>query len=75
MSDQRRPKLPRAFVSRSLSGLGTPDPLLPLMRASVCEVWSGAGRIAPADLINGARGCAGLLCLLTDRIDENVLDA
>ena len=75
MSDQRRPELPRVFVSRSLSGLGTPDPLLPLMRASVCEVWAGAGPIGPGGLVAGTRGCTGLLCMLTDRIDARVLDA
>ena len=75
MSEPRWSELPRVFVSHSLSGLGATDPLLPLQQSADCEVWSGVGLIRPDDLVNGARGCAGLLCLLTDRIDENLLDA
>ncbi|MGQ0735354.1 MAG: 2-hydroxyacid dehydrogenase [Acidobacteriota bacterium] len=43
----------------------------------VCDVelWSGADAIPSATLIERVRGKQALICLLTDRIDKEVLDA
>jgi glyoxylate reductase len=75
LSDPSRSAPPRVFVTRSLSGLGVPDPLAPLLRETDCRVFAGPGPIRPHELVDGARGCAGLLCLLTDRIDAALLQA
>ncbi len=75
MSDRSRSVPPRVFVTRPLSGLGVPDPLAPLLRETDCRVFAGSGPIGPRELVDGARGCAGLLCLLTDRIDAALLQA
>lgn len=65
----------RVFVSRSLAGLGAPDPLLPLRESCDVEVWSGSSPPRSAELVGWARGHEGLLCLLTDRIDEAFIEA
>ena len=45
--------------------------------ADHCElnVWMGPGLLPPDALAEEMIGCSGLLCLLTDRIDEAFLDA
>ena len=45
--------------------------------ADHCElnVWMGPGLLPPDALADEMIGCSGLLCLLTDRIDEAFLDA
>ena len=65
----------RIFVSRTLRGLGAPDPVLPLQDRYDVDVWAGARPPGPEDLVARARGCGGLLCLLTDRIDEAFIHA
>ena len=65
----------RAFVLRSLAGLGAPDPLRPLRESHDVEVWSGSSPPRSAELVGWARGHEGLLCLLTDRIDEAFIEA
>ncbi len=65
----------RVFVSRSLAGLGTEDPLLPLRESCEVDVWSGSIPPQPEDLVARTRGHEGLLCLLTDRIDEDFIRA
>lgn len=45
--------------------------------AAACELrtWSGPGLMPAAELVREVAGCEGLVCLLTDRVDEQVLDA
>jgi glyoxylate reductase len=75
LSNPSRSSPPRVFVSRSLTGLGVPDPLAPLLQETDCRVWSDPGPIPPSELVEGARSCTGLLCLLTDRIDRDLIEA
>ncbi|MEE4248358.1 MAG: D-glycerate dehydrogenase, partial [Kangiellaceae bacterium] len=45
--------------------------------AQQCEVniWMGPGLLTPDGLREELAGCAGILCMLTDRIDAGVLEA
>ncbi len=63
----------RVFVSRSLAGLGAEDPLLPLRESYEVDVWSGSVPPEPEELVARTRSHEGLLCLLTDRIDEDFI--
>src|SRR4051794_17321006 len=60
----------RAFVTRQL-----PEEALQIAR-SACEieVWPGEGPPSPEELSERVGGCEGLLCLLTDRVDEALLE-
>jgi len=63
--------VPRVFVSRAIPAAG-----LDLLRPHAdLDVW--ADRLPPPReaLLERARGCDGLLTLLTDRIDAEVMDA
>ncbi len=61
----------RAFVSREL-----PEEALKIAReAGDIEVWQGYEPPDLAELAARIENCDGLLCLLTDRIDEALLDA
>lgn len=62
----------KVFVTRRI-----PDAGLELLRQANVELTvSGADRVlTKPELIEQARGCAGLLCLLTDRVDCEVIDA
>ncbi|MEZ0397233.1 MAG: D-glycerate dehydrogenase [Anaerolineales bacterium] len=64
-------KKPRVFVTRLIPAAG-----LDLLTA-VCqaEVWPDELPPSRQALLAGVRGVDGLLCLLTDRIDAEVLDA
>ncbi len=57
-------------------GRPIPEAGLSLLRP-VCElrVWPGPLPPTPRELQDGVRGCAGILSLLTDRIDAAVMDA
>ena len=59
----------RAFVTRQL-----PEEALRIAR-SACEieVWPGEGPPQPGELGERLAGCEGMLCLLTDRVDEALL--
>jgi len=65
----------RVFVSRSLDALGDPSPLQPLRDAYRVDVWEGPRPPSAAELRLRAAPCAGVLCLLTDRIDGEFLEA
>lgn len=60
----------RVFVTR-----GLPEEALTIVRAAADEVtiWPGDGPPSRTELIAQLDGCGGLLCLLTDRIDEELL--
>jgi len=62
---------PRVFVTRDLPG----DALHRLEKLCRLDVWPGPGA-PPADALRSrARDCDGLLCLLTDRVDRELLEA
>ncbi len=62
---------PRVFVTRALPG----DAIPRLGERVRVEVWRGPGAPPSDALAAGAREAEGLLCLLTDRVDEALLDA
>jgi glyoxylate reductase len=61
----------RCFITRDLPGTA----LGRLRDAHEVEVWAGALPPSRAELIEHAREAEGLLCLLTDVIDAEVIDA
>jgi len=62
---------PVVFVSRDL-----PSGALARLGGSVqLTVWAGAGAPSTAELEQAVRGAEGLLCLLTDRVDAQLLSA
>ncbi|XP_017548879.1 glyoxylate reductase/hydroxypyruvate reductase [Pygocentrus nattereri] len=63
----------RVFVTRRIPQEG----LELLQRAAVCTVslWDSDEPVPRAELLKGVEGAHGLLCLLSDRIDAEVLDA
>src|SRR4051794_5332666 len=63
--------MPRCFVTRTLPG-GAVDRLA---SAHEVEVWPESDPPPRAALIERTREAEGLLALLTDRIDEELLDA
>lgn len=55
-----------------------PIPSLRLEALRACcelDVWSGPGLLPSAELRRRIADCAGLICLLTDRIDRTLLEA
>ena len=62
---------PKVFVTRSLPG----PALAQLADAVSLHCWSGSAPITAAQLHDEARDAEGLLCMLTDRIDEALLAA
>ncbi|HHH83304.1 MAG TPA: D-glycerate dehydrogenase [Chloroflexi bacterium] len=62
---------PKVFVTRKL-----PQPALDhLMDQTQAEIWPGELPPDRESLLRGMRGASGLLCLLTDLIDAEVMDA
>ncbi len=62
---------PRVFVTRRI-----PDKGLDLVRqAAAIEVWQDPLPPPYETLLQKVNGCDALLCLLTDRIDANLMDA
>jgi len=62
---------PRVFLTRALPEAG----LAELRAACDLVVWPNELPPAPAELLAGVRGAAGILSLLTDTIDAGVMDA
>ena len=65
--------MPRVFVTREL-----PGELFAALRADAdfeLEIWSGDFPPPQDDLLERVRGVDGIVCLITDRIDEAVLEA
>src|SRR5262249_27551079 len=60
---------PRIFISRRIVGLEPYRDRLSL------DVWEGSLPPTPDELIARAKGCEGLVSLLTDRLDARALDA
>jgi lactate dehydrogenase-like 2-hydroxyacid dehydrogenase len=62
---------PRVFVSRII-----PDEGLRLLAdATEADIWDGDLPPARAELLRRVAGCGGVLTLLTDRVDDEFLDA
>ncbi|KAG7230285.1 hypothetical protein INR49_024389, partial [Caranx melampygus] len=66
-------KLMKVFVTRRIPQEGTKI----LSAAADCEVslWDSDEPVPKAELLKGVQGAHGLLCLLSDKIDAEVLDA
>lgn len=66
-------KLMKVFITRRIPQEG----LKILSAAGVCEVsqWDSDEPVPRADLLKGIQGAHGLLCLLSDKIDAEVLEA
>lgn len=62
---------PRVFVARRLPEGG----LAPLREACQVDVWEGSLPPPRDALLAAVRGCAGVLTLLTERVDAEFLDA
>jgi glyoxylate reductase len=61
----------KVFVTHQLPG----ERIRELAQQCDMNVWMGPGLLPPAGLRAELAGCQGLVCLLTDRIDRNLLDA
>jgi len=61
---------PRVFATRELPGRA----LERLAKRAHVEIWPGPGAPPREALLAGARRADGLLCLLSDRIDSELLD-
>ncbi len=61
---------PRVFVARQIPDAG----LDPIRAACDATVWPGPTPPSRMELLAGAQGCAGVLTLLTDRVDTEFLD-
>ncbi|XP_070769372.1 glyoxylate reductase/hydroxypyruvate reductase isoform X1 [Enoplosus armatus] len=66
-------KLMKVFVTRRIPQEG----MKILSTAGVCEVslWDSDEPVSRAELLKGVQGAHGLLCLLSDKVDAEVLDA
>ncbi len=62
---------PRVFVARVIPE----DGLVPIRAACEADVWADDGPPPRAELLRRVAGCAGILSLLTDRVDDELLDA
>uniref|UniRef100_A0A674BVG0 Glyoxylate reductase/hydroxypyruvate reductase n=1 Tax=Salmo trutta TaxID=8032 RepID=A0A674BVG0_SALTR len=66
-------KITKVFITRRIPQEG----LKILSQAGVCKVslWDSDEPVPRAELLKGVAGAHGLLCLLSDKIDTEVLDA
>ena len=62
---------PKVFVSRRLPEEG----LAPILAECDAQVWADELPPPRAALLEAIRGCDGILTLLTDRVDDELLDA
>jgi glyoxylate reductase len=62
---------PRVFLTRRILDQG----LRLVQDFCFAEVWPGELPPSHEEIVNRVRGCDGLLCLLTDQIDAEVMDA
>ena len=63
--------LPKVFVARRIPD----DGLGPVLAACDARVWPDELPPPRAELLDAVRGCDGVLTLLTDRVDDEFLDA
>jgi glyoxylate reductase len=64
------PVRPRVFVARLIPDVG----LEPILAVADATVWPGDLPPTRPELLAAVDGCAGILTLLTDRVDEELLD-
>src|SRR6478672_3188280 len=64
-------RMPRVFVSRRVTG----EALDRLASAHDVDLWPGATPPSPEQLRERAARAEGLLCMLTERVDVELLDA
>lgn len=58
------------YVTRKL-----PEPALrPLLESCEVRLWEGEGPVPREELVSGIEGCVGLLCMLTDDVDADLLN-
>ena len=62
---------PRVFVARRIPD----DGIEPILAACDTRVWDDELPPPRAELLEAVRGCDGVLTLLTDRVDDELLDA
>jgi lactate dehydrogenase-like 2-hydroxyacid dehydrogenase len=62
---------PKVFVSRRIPD----DGLDPVLAACDARVWPDELPPPRGELVDAVRGCDGILTLLTDRVDDELLDA
>ena len=62
---------PRVFVTRMIPD----DGLGPIRAACAADVWTDELPPPRAELLRRVAGCVGILTLLTDRVDDELLDA
>ena len=62
---------PKVFVARQIPAAG----LNKIQAACDADVWPESSPPSRSELLSRVRGCAGILSLLTDRIDAEVMDA
>ena len=62
---------PRVFVARRIPDAG----LQPIAEACSADVWQDELPPARDELLRRVAGCDGVLTLLTDRVDDELLDA
>jgi glyoxylate reductase len=62
---------PRVFVARVIPDEG----LSPILAACEADVWPDEAPPSRSALLERVAGCAGILTLLTDRVDDELLDA
>jgi glyoxylate reductase len=63
--------LPRVFLARRIPDAG----LEPIVGACSADVWDGELPPPREELLRRVAGCDGVLTLLTDRVDDELLDA
>jgi glyoxylate/hydroxypyruvate reductase len=72
MSSELSASGPKVFVTRRVPQIG-----VDLLRTAGCQVsqWDSDDPVPQGELLKGVRECNALFCMLTDRIDKDVLDA
>ena len=69
---QTVPKGSKVYVTRRVPQAG-----VDLLRSAGCLLsqWESDAPVPRDQLRNGVRGCNALFCLLTDRIDKDIIDS
>jgi glyoxylate reductase len=68
----------KSFVTNAMAGLAARigrDPLAPLRARSDCQIFDGPLQPSRRALAEALAACEGVLCLLTDRIDAELIAA
>ncbi len=71
MTDPTSSTKPRVFVTRRIPQRG----LDPILAATDCDLWAEPMPPDRQSLLERARGCEGLLTMLSDRVDAEFFDA